>query len=51
MYYKLEQFKSGAICIPKNSNKVFNKYAVDFGYNMYDKETSKLIALQGCEKI
>jgi len=49
MYDKLEQFKSGAICVPKNSNKVFNKYAVGFSYSIYDKETSKLIALQGCE--
>tara|TARA_B100000073_G_scaffold177953_1_gene147299 strand:+ start:190 stop:504 length:315 start_codon:yes stop_codon:yes gene_type:complete len=49
IYDKLEEFKSGAICIPKNSNNVFNKYAVGFSYSIYDKETSKLIALQGCK--
>ena len=49
MYHKLEQFKSGAICIPNNSNNVFSKYAVGFSYNINDKKTSKIIALQGCE--
>ena len=48
-YDNLETFKSGAICIPHNIDKVFSKYAVGFSHNIYKKKTANKIALEGCE--
>ena len=50
MYDKLDKFKSGAICIPSEHAKVFKIYAVGFSHNVYKKQTSEKIALDGCEK-
>ncbi len=50
-YDKLENFKSGAICVPFNLNKTFSKYAVGFSYNTFDKKIANKIAIQGCEEM
>ena len=51
MYDKLKDFKSGAICIPKDSNANLIKYAVGYSHNVYKKQASEQIALQGCEEM
>ena len=45
IYDKLEDFKSGAICIPKDINANLIKYAVGFSHNVYKKQTAEKIAL------
>ena len=51
MYDNLETFKSGAICIPHDIDKVFSKYAIGFSHNIYKKKTANKIALEGCEEM
>mgnify|MGYP001411953077 CR=1 FL=1 len=51
VYDKLESFKSGAICIPNDVNKIFGKYAVGFSHNIYEKKTASNIALEGCKEM
>ncbi len=51
MYDKLKSFKSGAICIPYEINKIYSKYAVGFSHNIYEKHISEKVALQGCEEM
>ena len=41
IYDKLDTFKSGAICIPTEINKVFSKYAVGFSHSIYKKTAEK----------
>ena len=41
IYDKLDTFKSGAICIPTEINKVFSKYAVGFSHSIYKKQTAE----------
>ena len=49
MYDKLEDFKSGAICIPEDNNASLSKYAIGFSYNVYKKIAAEKIAIQGCQ--
>ena len=51
IYDKLDTFKSGAICIPTEINKVFSKYAVGFSHSIYKKQTAEKIALSGCQEM
>ncbi|MEC8099975.1 MAG: hypothetical protein VX089_02050 [Pseudomonadota bacterium] len=50
-YDNLDAFKSGAICVPYEINKVFSKYAVGFSHSIYKKETAEQIALNGCQEM
>ncbi len=48
-YDSLEAHKAGAACITKDKdNKV---KALGFSFNMFDSNTSKKVALEGCEKM
>ena len=51
MYDKLEDFKSGALCIPKDNNASLSNYAIGFSYNVYKKIASQKIAIQGCKEM
>ena len=37
MYDKLEDFKSGALCIPEDNNASLSNYAIGFSHNVYKK--------------
>lgn len=47
-YKKLDKFKSGAGCMPKNKSKY---QALGLSYNLADINYAKKIALQGCEQM
>ena len=49
IYDRLKIFKSGAICIPYDNNKILDKYAVGFSHNIYEKHIADKIALEGCK--
>ena len=50
MYDKLEDFKSGALCIPEDNNASLSNYAIGYSHNVYKKQASEQIAIQGCKK-
>ncbi|MBF96203.1 MAG: hypothetical protein CMJ13_03125 [Pelagibacterales bacterium] len=47
---EMRNYKSGAICIPDN-NDVYDKYAIGFSYNMYNKSDANKVALSGCREM
>ena len=50
IFDKLGNYKAGAICIP-NDNKNYDKYAVGFSYDMYEKKYAIELSLKGCQEM
>ena len=47
IFDKLGDHKAGALCIP-NDNKNYDKYAIGFSYDMYEKKYATEVSLRGC---
>ncbi len=51
IFDKLGDHKAGALCIPNNNNKSYDKFAVGFSYDMYEKSYAIDVSLSGCREM